>query len=81
MTDEFEAAPEMSYTDDAYLQEVEAFIAEHEHETTTEEAVFTEQEAAEALAVTWKERRKEIAKVQNRVDNSVLMALPKGSSK
>ena len=64
MTDEFEAAPEMSYTDDAYLQEVEAFIAEHEHETTTEEAVFTEQEAAEALAVTWKERRKEIAKVQ-----------------
>ena len=48
-----------------FLQEVEAFLLEHEQQVSVEdEPPFTEQEAAEALAVSWKERRKEISKVQ-----------------
>ena len=52
--------------DDHQFQDVEAFLAEHDaaQASFTDDAVFSESETAEALAVSWKERRKEIAKFQ-----------------
>ena len=47
--------------------DVEAFLADHGlAEASPEPEEFQEDEAAEALAVTWKERRKEISKLQQR---------------
>ncbi|CAE7244986.1 GIP, partial [Symbiodinium sp. CCMP2456] len=52
-------------TDD--FEDVEAFLADHGFNEAKQEAeVFQEEEAAEALAVTWKERRKEITKLQQK---------------
>ena len=49
------------------FQDVEAFLADHGLEAGQEEAEeFQEEEAAEALAATWKERRKEMSKLQQR---------------
>ena len=50
------------FTDD-FVREVEAFISEHVEPNEDNEPVFTEAEAAEALAVSWKQRRKEITAV------------------
>ena len=52
--------------DDHQFQDVEAFLAEHDaaQASFTDDAVFSESETAEALAVSWKERKKEIAKFQ-----------------
>ena len=52
-----------SYSD-PYMQGVQAFLAEHQQDAEIDEQVYSEGEAAEALAVSWKERRKEITKVQ-----------------
>ena len=45
------------------FQDVEAFLADHDQKTDDQEEV-PEQDAAEALAITWKERRKEIGQLQ-----------------
>ena len=51
--------------DDSEFQDVEAFLSEHQAlPDLPDDAIFTEEEAAEALAVSWSERRKEIAKVK-----------------
>ena len=53
---------------DSGFGDVEAFLADHETTFTDlpedRDEVFTEEETAEALAVSWRERRKEIAKFQ-----------------
>ena len=50
--------------DDLRFEDVEAFLSEHQFTSTSEEQPFSESEAAEALAVSWGERRKEIAKLR-----------------
>ena len=64
---EAEDAPPDDEVDD--FQDVEAFLADHGlnvqgEDGETEE--FQEEEATEALAISWKERRKEISKLQQR---------------
>ena len=50
---------------DAVIQEVEALLADHEAPVLDEpDEVFDESEVAEALAVTWKEKRKELSRMQ-----------------
>ena len=44
--------------------DVETFLSDHTQSTEVENETISEAEAAEVLAVTWKERRKEIAKYQ-----------------
>ena len=53
--------------DDPLFQEVESFLAEHENVMTGEgddEDVYEETEVAEALAVSWKYKSKELSKMQ-----------------
>eukprot|EP00435_Cladocopium_sp_Y103_P036809 s2568_g9.t1 len=50
--------------DEMHFDDVEAFLLEHQHAAASEEQPFSESEAAEALAVSWGERRKEIAKLR-----------------
>ena len=50
--------------DDIDFADVEAFLSEHQQVVGSDEPTFSETEAAEALAVSWSERRKEIAKLQ-----------------
>eukprot|EP00435_Cladocopium_sp_Y103_P029595 s2144_g7.t1 len=52
--------------DDPLVQEVEAFLAEHQSSVPgdDEEEAFDEVEVAEALAVSWKDKRKELSKMQ-----------------
>lgn len=51
--------------DDAEFADVEAFLSEHQmHVSPADQHTFTEEEAAEALAVSRSERRKEIAKLR-----------------
>ena len=63
---EADAAENDEVDSDPILQEVEAFLAEHDSLTPAEEPeeVFEEQEVAEALAVGWKEKRKELSQMQ-----------------
>lgn len=50
--------------EDEQFQDVEAFLADHGiHVGDSDTGEVSESDAAEALAVTWKERRKEIQKV------------------
>ena len=49
--------------DDEQFQDVEAFLADHGIHVESDTGEVSESDAAEALAVTWKERRKEIQKV------------------
>ena len=50
---------------DAVIQEVEALLADHEEHVVEEpDEVFDESGVAEALAVTWKEKRKELSRLQ-----------------
>ena len=61
--------PPMSeeHEDDPLFQEVESFLAEHETLLPGEgddEDVYEEAEVAEALAVSWKDKRKELSKMQ-----------------
>ena len=50
---------------DPLTDEIEAFLAEHETaEPQDAEEVYDEQEVAEALAVSWRDKRKEITKLQ-----------------
>ncbi|CAE7347138.1 RE1, partial [Symbiodinium microadriaticum] len=62
------AGPEDTVEETDDFKDVEAFLADHGFNEAKEEAeVFQEEEeAAEALAVTWKERRKEISKLQQK---------------
>ena len=51
----------------ASFQDVEAFLADHHQESDPageDDLILSEGEAAEALAVSWKDRRKEITKVK-----------------
>ena len=61
-------APEgLSPDEDSDLaHEVEAFLADHDLQPDDHEPeeIFTEQEVAEALAISWKDRRKELGKLQ-----------------
>lgn len=50
--------------DDIDFADVEAFLSEHQQVVGADEPPFSETEAAEALAVSWSERRKEIAKLR-----------------
>lgn len=50
-----------SPVDDPVFHEVEQFLAEHDQAAISEDEVYEESEVAEALAVTWKEKRKELA--------------------
>ena len=52
--------------DDEYIHGVEAFLSEHQTSTGDhdDDDVFSEGEVAEALAVSWGERRREIAKLR-----------------
>ena len=49
--------------DEEPFQDVEAFLADFDQETDLAEEAMSEGEAAEALAVSWKERRNEIGKM------------------
>ena len=49
--------------DDEQFQDVETFLADHGIHVESDTGEVSESDAAEALAVTWKERRKEIQKV------------------
>eukprot|EP00435_Cladocopium_sp_Y103_P016327 s111_g4.t1 len=53
--------------DDPVVEEVEAFLAQHEAQELVgddDEEAYEEKEVAEALAVSWREKRKEITKMQ-----------------
>ena len=67
-TSVLQVEPEFEDKPDARFDDVEAFLAEHgvafQEDDLQEGDPFSETEAAEALAVSWKERRKEIAKFQ-----------------
>ena len=53
--------------DDDSFQDVEAFLADYGFDQPQEDRdEYQEEETAEALAATWKERRKEISKLQQR---------------
>lgn len=57
---------EIPELNDPEFREAEAFMVEHGQEVPSvdeEEPPLSESEAAEALAVSWRERRQEIAKV------------------
>ena len=58
--------PPEDFEQDPVFQEVESFLAEHELAVPAEEPdeIYEEHEVAEALAVTWKEKRKELTKMQ-----------------
>lgn len=58
--------PATEDVDEDAFEDVEAFLSEHKVADIMEpeDMPFTEQEAAEALAISWSERRKEIAKVR-----------------
>eukprot|EP00435_Cladocopium_sp_Y103_P044898 s702_g12.t1 len=51
---------------DPMVQEVEAFLAEHDSLPVPDEAdeIYEEHEVAEALAVSWKDKRRELSKMQ-----------------
>lgn len=61
-TDDAVAVDEES---ESVIQEVEALLADHAEQAHDEpDEVFEESEVAEALAVTWKEKRKELGRLQ-----------------
>ena len=66
--DEISEVPQTSSTPDEEFgfDDVEAFLSEHQQTTGGggEDPPFSESEAAEALAVSWGERRKEIARLR-----------------
>ena len=64
--DDVTETQQSSYVDDEELkfEDVEAFLSEHQQATTVDEPPFSESEAAEALAVSWGEGRKEIARLR-----------------
>ena len=59
-------APEPEGPDSVVFDELEAFLAEHgvQDSTTASSDIYEEDEIAEVLAATWKERRSEISKLQ-----------------
>ena len=62
-TDDAVAVDEES---ESVIQEVEALLADHDEQARDEpDEVFEESEVAEALAVTWKEKRKELGRLQH----------------
>ena len=61
---EEEAPPDWDEADST-IAEMELFLAEHQAESTQEpDEIFEEQDVAEALAVSWKERRKEMVNLR-----------------
>ncbi|CAK9007796.1 unnamed protein product [Durusdinium trenchii] len=66
LIEEDSISPELSFEADEVdpeLSELEQFLAEHQVGETPDEA-FEEPDVAEALAVSWRERRKEMTKLQ-----------------
>ncbi|CAE7758699.1 RE1 [Symbiodinium sp. CCMP2456] len=66
MLAEDDQVPEQTALDTMPFDDVEAFLADHDLAQSAEDEALSEAEAAEALAVTWKERRLEI----NRLNKS-----------
>ena len=50
--------------EEADFHDVEGLLAEHAHEGSAGDEVFSEKDVAEILAVSWREKRQELAKLQ-----------------
>ena len=67
MDDQLSESQESRDNTDPILDEVEQFLAEHDFSLTNpveQDEAYDEHDVAEALAVTWKEKRRELTKLQ-----------------
>ena len=56
--------PDPENTDDGAFNDVELFLAEHEYDNVADGEIYPEEEVAEVLAATWKDKRQELNRLQ-----------------
>ena len=82
MVDEEDELPPNWDEADATIADLEQFLAEHQQDAPVDpDEIFDEQEVAEALAVSWRERRKGNGELEACPQSSLKQVIPKEASR